>query len=89
LTYINLVNDSLKERPAGMAVCGHTCRGNYRSSWFVSGAYDFVAEPLFSQLDVDGSSQEYDDARSGGFEPLRFVPKGKMAVLGLITSKRP
>ena len=89
LTYINLVNDSLKERPAGMAVCVHTCRGNYRSSWFASGAYDFVAEPLFSQLDVDGFFLEYDDARSGGFEPLRFVPKGKMAVLGLITSKRP
>ena len=72
-----------------MAVCVHTCRGNYRSSWFASGAYDFVAEPLFSQLDVDGFFLEYDDARSGGFEPLRFVPKGKMAVLGLITSKRP
>ena len=64
-----------------MAVCVHTCRGNYRSSWFASGAYDFVAEPLFSQPDVDGFFLEYDDARSGGFEPLRFVPKGKMAML--------
>jgi 5-methyltetrahydropteroyltriglutamate--homocysteine methyltransferase len=89
LTYIDLVNRALRDRPPGMRICTHTCRGNYRSAWFASGAYDFVAEPLFSQLAVDGFFLEYDDARSGGFEPLRFVPKGKMVVLGLVTTKRP
>ncbi len=89
LTYIDLVNRALRGRPPGMTICTHTCRGNYRSAWFASGAYDFVAEPLFSQLAVDGFFLEYDDARSGGFEPLRFIPQGKMVVLGLVTTKRP
>ena len=71
-----------------MAVTTHMCRGNFRSSWAAEGGYDFVAEALFSQLGVDGFFLEYDDARSGGFEPLRFVPKGKMVVLGLVTTKR-
>lgn len=65
------------------------CRGNFRSSWVAEGGYDFVAEALFGQLDVDGFFLEYDDARSGGFEPLRFVPPGKFVVLGLVTTKRP
>jgi 5-methyltetrahydropteroyltriglutamate--homocysteine methyltransferase len=64
------------------------CRGNFRSSWAASGGYDFVAEALFSELQVDGFFLEYDDERSGGFEPLRFVPKGKQVVLGLVTTKR-
>jgi 5-methyltetrahydropteroyltriglutamate--homocysteine methyltransferase len=64
------------------------CRGNFRSSWAAEGGYDFVAEALFGELDVDGFFLEYDDARSGTFEPLRFVPKGKMVVLGLVTTKR-
>jgi 5-methyltetrahydropteroyltriglutamate--homocysteine methyltransferase len=64
------------------------CRGNFRSSWAAEGGYDFVAEELFSRLDVDGFFLEYDDARSGGFEPLRFVPPGKYVVLGLVTTKR-
>ena len=64
------------------------CRGNFRSSWVAEGGYDFVAEALFSELGVDGFFLEYDDARSGGFEPLRFVPKGKLVVLGLVTTKR-
>jgi 5-methyltetrahydropteroyltriglutamate--homocysteine methyltransferase len=64
------------------------CRGNFRSSWVAEGGYDFVAEALFGELDVDGFFLEYDDERSGGFEPLRFVPKGKMVVLGLVTTKR-
>jgi len=64
------------------------CRGNFRSSWVASGGYDHVAEALFSELQVDGFFLEYDDARSGGFEPLRFVPKGKVVVLGLVTTKR-
>jgi methionine synthase II (cobalamin-independent) len=89
LTYIRLVNQALQHRPAGMTVCTHTCRGNYRSGWFASGGYDFIAEALFSELAVDGFFLEYDDERSGGFEPLRFVPKGKMVVLGLVTTKRP
>jgi 5-methyltetrahydropteroyltriglutamate--homocysteine methyltransferase len=64
------------------------CRGNFRSSWAAEGGYDFVAEALFGELDVDGFFLEFDDARSGGFEPLRFVPKGKYVVLGLVTTKR-
>jgi 5-methyltetrahydropteroyltriglutamate--homocysteine methyltransferase len=64
------------------------CRGNFRSSWAAEGGYDFVAEALFGELEVDGFFLEYDDARSGGFEPLRFVPKGKLVVLGLVTTKR-
>jgi 5-methyltetrahydropteroyltriglutamate--homocysteine methyltransferase len=71
-----------------MIVCTHSCRGNFRSSWVASGGYDYVAEALFSELKVDGFFLEYDDARSGGFEPLRFVPKGKIVVLGLVTTKR-
>jgi 5-methyltetrahydropteroyltriglutamate--homocysteine methyltransferase len=89
LRYIRQINAAVKNRPAGMAVTTHMCRGNFRSSWVASGGYDFVAEALFSGLDVDGFFLEYDDERSGGFEPLRFVPKGKMVVLGLVTTKRP
>src|SRR6266853_2022762 len=89
LRYIRQVNDALAARPAGMAVTTHLCRGNFRSSWAASGGYDFVAEALFSELNVDGFFLEYDDERSGGFEPLRFVPAGKMVVLGLVTTKRP
>lgn len=86
--YIDHINAAVKNRPAGMTVTTHLCRGNFRSSWGASGSYDHIAERLFSQLDVDGFFLEYDDERSGGFEPLRFIPRGKMAVLGLITSKR-
>jgi 5-methyltetrahydropteroyltriglutamate--homocysteine methyltransferase len=89
LRYIRQINAAVKDRPAGMAVTTHLCRGNFRSSWVASGGYDFVAEALFSELDVDGFFLEYDDERSGGFEPLRFVPPGKMVVLGLVTTKRP
>ena len=71
-----------------LAVTTHMCRGNFRSSWVAEGGYDFVAEALFGELDVDGFFLEYDDERSGGFEPLRFVPKGKQVVLGLVTTKR-
>jgi methionine synthase II (cobalamin-independent) len=89
LAYIKLVNAALAQRPAGMAICTHLCRGNFRSAWMASGGYDHVAEALFSQLEVDGFFLEYDDARSGGFAPLRFVPKGKKIVLGLVTTKKP
>ncbi|MGH3267396.1 MAG: 5-methyltetrahydropteroyltriglutamate--homocysteine S-methyltransferase [Trebonia sp.] len=87
--YIALTNAAVAGRPAGMAITTHLCRGNFRSSWVASGGYDFVAESLFNKLDVDGFFLEYDDERSGGFEPLRFVPPGKQVVLGLVTTKRP
>jgi 5-methyltetrahydropteroyltriglutamate--homocysteine methyltransferase len=87
LVYIDLINGALASKPANMTVCTHLCRGNYRSSWVASGGYDYVAEALFNELNVDGFFLEYDDERSGGFEPLRFVPKGKYVVLGLVTSK--
>jgi 5-methyltetrahydropteroyltriglutamate--homocysteine methyltransferase len=88
LRYIRQINDALVTKPEGMAVTTHMCRGNFRSSWTAEGGYDFVAEALFSELNVDGFFLEYDDARSGTFEPLRFVPPGKQVVLGLVTTKR-
>jgi 5-methyltetrahydropteroyltriglutamate--homocysteine methyltransferase len=89
LRYIEQINAAVKHKPAGLAITTHMCRGNFRSSWAASGGYDYVAEALFSELDVDGFFLEYDDERSGGFEPLRFVPEGKIVVLGLVTTKRP
>jgi 5-methyltetrahydropteroyltriglutamate--homocysteine methyltransferase len=86
--YISHINEALSERPDGMSVTTHMCRGNFRSSWVAEGGYDFVAEALFNNLEIDGFFMEWDDARSGGFEPLRFVPKGKVVVLGLVTTKR-
>ena len=88
LRYIKQVNAALAGKPGGMAVTTHLCRGNFQSSWAASGSYDFVAEALFGELNVDGFFLEFDDERSGGFEPLRFVPPGKMVVLGLVTTKR-
>jgi 5-methyltetrahydropteroyltriglutamate--homocysteine methyltransferase len=88
LTYIDLINKVVAKKPTTMTVCVHTCRGNHRSAWVASGGYDFVAEAVFNQLNVDGLFLEYDDARSGTFEPLRFVPKGKIVVLGLVTTKK-
>jgi len=85
---IRQINAAVADRPAGMRIALHLCRGNFRSSWVAEGGYDFVAEALFGELGVDGFFLEYDDARSGGFEPLRFVPKGKLVVLGLVTTKR-
>jgi 5-methyltetrahydropteroyltriglutamate--homocysteine methyltransferase len=88
LRYIRQINQALAGKPADMTVTTHMCRGNYRSSWVASGGYDFVAEALFNELAVDGFFMEWDDERSGGFEPLRFVPEGKLVVLGLVTTKR-
>ncbi|HEY7196755.1 MAG TPA: 5-methyltetrahydropteroyltriglutamate--homocysteine S-methyltransferase [Gaiellaceae bacterium] len=89
LRYIRNINAALADKPEGMTVTTHMCRGNFRSSWVAEGGYDFVAEALFNELAVDGFFMEWDDARSGGFEPLRFLPKGeKMVVLGLVTTKR-
>jgi 5-methyltetrahydropteroyltriglutamate--homocysteine methyltransferase len=83
-----LINDSIKNRPANMAVTIHLCRGNYQSSWLSEGGYDPVAEILLGEIDVDGYFLEYDDERSGTFAPLRFLPRGnKKVVLGIVTSK--
>src|SRR3982750_163405 len=87
-SYIRHINEALAERPEGMAITTHMCRGNFRSSWVAEGGYDFVAEALFNELEVDGYFMEWDDERSGGFQPLRLVPKGKQVVLGLVTTKR-
>jgi methionine synthase II (cobalamin-independent) len=89
LEYIRHINEVLAERPGGMSVTTHMCRGNFRSAWAAEGSYDFVAEALLNELEVDGFFMEWDDERSGGFEPLRFLPKGsKQVVLGLVTTKR-
>ena len=88
LTYIDLINKALANKPSTMTVCVHTCRGNHRSAWVASGGYDWVAEAIFNELKVDGLFLEYDDHRSGTFEPLRFVPKGRAVVLGLVTTKK-
>jgi 5-methyltetrahydropteroyltriglutamate--homocysteine methyltransferase len=85
--YARLINAAIADRPADMAVCVHLCRGNFKSAWVAEGGYEPVAEVLFNELAVDGYFLEYDDARSGDFAPLRFVPKGKMVVLGLVTTK--
>ena len=87
-TNVRNLNRALAGRPAGLTVAVHACRGNFRSSWFSEGGYDFVAEAVFGGLEVDAFFLEYDDPRSGGFEPLRFVPPGKVVVLGLVTTKR-
>jgi 5-methyltetrahydropteroyltriglutamate--homocysteine methyltransferase len=86
--YIHHLNEALAGRPEGMSVTTHMCRGNFRSAWAAEGGYDYVAEALFGELEVDGFFMEWDDERSGGFEPLRFLPKGsKQVVLGLVTTK--
>ena len=86
-TYANLINASIASRPKDMVVCLHLCRGNAASSWLAQGGYDPVAEVLFNEVGVEGFFLEYDTPRAGSFEPLRFVPPGKIVVLGLITSK--
>ena len=80
--YADAVNAAIRDVPDDMAVAIHTCRGNFKSTWLASGSYDYVAETAFSTLDVDGFFLEYDTERAGGFEPLRYVPKGKKVVLG-------
>jgi 5-methyltetrahydropteroyltriglutamate--homocysteine methyltransferase len=85
--YAKLINAAIATRPASMAVCVHLCRGNFKSAWAAEGGYEPVAEVLFNELAVDGYFLEYDDVRSGSFAPLRFVPKGKTVVLGLVSTK--
>jgi 5-methyltetrahydropteroyltriglutamate--homocysteine methyltransferase len=87
--YAEAVNAAIRDVPDDMAVCIHTCRGNFKSTWLASGSYDYVAETAFSKLSVDGFFLEFDTERAGGFEPLRYIPKGKKVVLGLVSSKVP
>jgi 5-methyltetrahydropteroyltriglutamate--homocysteine methyltransferase len=77
----------LDQRPAGMTAAVHLCRGNFKSTWAAQGGYEPVAEALLAEMNFDSYFLEYDDERSGDFRPLRFLPKGKVAVLGLITTK--
>jgi 5-methyltetrahydropteroyltriglutamate--homocysteine methyltransferase len=86
-TYAALINSVIDNRPSDLTVGIHLCRGNYRSTWFAEGGYEPVAEILFNSINVDAYFLEYDDERSGDFAPLRFVPKDKMVVLGIISSK--
>jgi 5-methyltetrahydropteroyltriglutamate--homocysteine methyltransferase len=87
--YIANLNRVLAEKPDDLVVTTHLCRGNNQSMWAAEGGYEFVAEALFGDLQVDGYFLEFDDERSGTFEPLRYVPSGKQVVLGLVTTKRP
>jgi 5-methyltetrahydropteroyltriglutamate--homocysteine methyltransferase len=87
--YAKLINAAIADKPKDMTVCVHLCRGNFKSAWAAEGGYEPVAEVLFNELNVDGYFLEYDDERSGGFAPLRFVPKAKRVVLGLVSSKLP
>ena len=87
-TYGDMINRAIDGRPADMTISMHLCRGNFRSTWVASGGYEPVAEVLFNQINADAYFMEYDSDRAGGFEPLRFVPRGpKIVVLGLVTSK--
>jgi 5-methyltetrahydropteroyltriglutamate--homocysteine methyltransferase len=85
--YAGMINAAVADIPPGMAIIMHLCRGNFRSTFVASGGYEPIAELLFNDIKVHGYFMEYDSARAGGFEPLRFVPKGKTVVLGLVTSK--
>jgi 5-methyltetrahydropteroyltriglutamate--homocysteine methyltransferase len=85
--YAEMINAAIADIPPDMTITMHLCRGNFRSSFVASGGYEPVAELLFNQINVHGYFMEYDTERAGGFEPLRFVPKGKTVVLGLVTSK--
>ena len=85
--YAGMINKALESKPAGMTVSMHLCRGNFRSTFVASGGYEPIADLLFNQIGVDAYFMEWDTDRAGGFEPLRFLPKGKAVVLGLVTSK--
>ena len=85
--YASFINRVVAQKPAGMTLAVHLCRGNFKSTWAAQGGYEPVAEALLSEMEVDAYFLEYDDARSGDFRPLRFLPKGKTVVLGLVTTK--
>jgi methionine synthase II (cobalamin-independent) len=86
-TYAAMINAAISDIPPDMTITMHLCRGNFRSNFVASGGYEPVAELMFNKINVHGYFMEYDSERAGGFEPLRFVPKGKTVVLGLVTSK--
>jgi 5-methyltetrahydropteroyltriglutamate--homocysteine methyltransferase len=86
-TYAKLLNDVIAGKPDDMTICMHLCRGNYGGAWVAEGGYEPVAEVLLADINVDGYFMEFDSDRAGGFQPLRFLPKGKTVVLGLITTK--
>jgi methionine synthase II (cobalamin-independent) len=86
-TYARLLNDAIAGRPRDMVVCMHLCRGNFAGAWIAEGGYDPIADLLFNQIEVDGYFLEYDTSRAGSFDPLRLLPGGKVAVLGLVTTK--
>lgn len=88
-TYARAATEAVAGRPADMFVTTHMCRGNFQSTWMMRGGYESVAERMFAHLDFDAYFMEYDSDRAGGFEPLRFVPRDKTVVLGLVTSKTP
>ncbi len=88
-TYAKLINDSIAKKPANMTVGMHLCRGNLKGAWMAEGGYDPIADVLFNQVNVDGYFLEYDTDRAGDFQPLRFVPKGKTVILGLVSTKTP
>jgi 5-methyltetrahydropteroyltriglutamate--homocysteine methyltransferase len=87
--YIDLINRVVRERPAGMTVGVHMCRGNAMGKWIAEGGYERIAEKSFSRMEVDALFLEFDSERAGGFEPLRFVPKGRRVVLGVVSTKIP
>jgi 5-methyltetrahydropteroyltriglutamate--homocysteine methyltransferase len=87
VVYADMINAAISDRSPDMRITMHLCRGNFRSSWIAQGGYEPVAELLFNQIGVDGYFMEFDSERAGGFDPLRFVPKGKSVVLGVVTSK--
>lgn len=89
MTYAGIINDAIKDRPEGMVITMHLCRGNFAGNWMAEGGYDPVADVLFNNINVDAYFLEYDSERAGGFEPLRFVPENKTVVLGLVTTKKP
>ena len=85
--YAGFINRVVAQKPAGMTLCTHLCRGNFKSTWAAAGGYEPVAEALLSEMKLDAYFLEYDDERSGDFRPLRFLPKDKIVVLGLVTTK--
>jgi 5-methyltetrahydropteroyltriglutamate--homocysteine methyltransferase len=87
--YVKLINAVIARKPAGMTIAIHLCRGNMAGRWAAEGGYEPIADAVFSNLAVDGYFLEYESARAGGFEPLRFMPKGKRVILGLVSSKVP
>jgi 5-methyltetrahydropteroyltriglutamate--homocysteine methyltransferase len=87
--YMSLFNEAIAERPADMTIAVHLCRGNLKGTWMAEGGYDLVAEALFNRMNADVYCLEYDTKRAGSFEPLRFVPKGKTVILGLVSTKTP